>query len=1128
MRLPPEAMHGRLGVSRDFNHKGVPVKRHTLAGVAVVVAALLSISLAAAESARLLRNPAISEDHVAFVYAGDIWIAGRDGGEARRLTTFHGAESEPHFSPDGEWVAFSGQYDGNTDVYLVPLAGGQPQRLTWHPQVDSVAGWSTDGARVLFASGRTTVPRPWPRLWTISVDGGMPEELPIPRAFDGTFSPDGKKIAYEMLNAWDVEWRNYRGGQAQPIRLIDLASLEVRKIPGPESVNATPVWLGDSVFFLSDRDWAMNVWEYDTKSGELTQRTRFKEFDCKRLEGGAGSLVFENGGYLYTLDGERDEPRRLEIRLRGDFPWARPHWVDTEETIRGAAISPTGKRAVFEARGEIFTVPAKKGDIRNLTRTSGVADRDPSWSPDGRTIAWFSDEGGEYHLVLSDQLGGNRRTIELPQPTFYYTPSWSPDSRHLAYGDADRNLWVLDIESGKPKRIDNEGFAHPVRVIYPEWSPDSKWIAYAKRHKNQYSVIYAYSLESGESTAITDGLSNAHSPAWDRGGKYLYFQASTNYALNVGWLDMTSIGIPVHDSIYLAVLARDEASPLEPESDDEEPEKEEQDGDKDGDADGKKKKRGGKNGNDSDEDKGEDEKDETPDVKIDFDGLAQRILALGVPPRSYSGLEAGPEGEVYYLERIDNQPGSTLHKYSLEEREAKQLGSGLQGFAVSADAKKILYVKSPAQFFIADTGKELPAGEGKLDLSSMRMKVDPAEEWQQIFREAWRYQRDYFYVDNVHGLDLDWAYRTYSQWVPHVRHRDDLNYVLDILGGETAVGHSFNGGGDTPEVETVPVGLLGADYAIENGRFRITKIYNGENWNPTLRSPLSGPGIDAKVGDYLVEVDGVELTGEANLFSLFDRTANRQTRIKLSGKPALDGARELTVVPVGDEEALRRYDWVESNRRKVDEMSDGRLAYVWVPDTGGGGWTYFNRYFFAQQEKQGAIIDERFNHGGSIADYIVDFLARDLLGYFNNPVGDRQPFTAPNAAIWGPKVMLINEMSGSGGDMLPYMFRKRKIGPLIGTKTWGGLVGIWDVPPLIDGGFITSPRGGFYNTEGEWEVENEGVPPDIEVEQLPKLVARGHDPQLEKAVEVALELLKTEAIELLPQPPDPVRVRRPE
>jgi tricorn protease len=1090
---------------------------------AIALAVVLCSTLipASAEEARLLRNPAISQDHVAFVYAGDVWIVDRDGGAARRLTTFHGTETDPHFSPDGTQVAFSGQYDGNVDVYVVPLAGGEPRRLTWHPDVDVVSGWSPDGESVLFGSGRVTQPRPWPRLWTIATSGGMPTQLPIPRAFEGRFSPDGKHIAYEMLNAWDVEWRNYRGGQAQPIRLIDLETLEVTKIPGPESVNVSPAWIGDKVFFLSDRDWAMNVWEYDVASGAVTQRTHFKEFDCKRLDGGADNVVFENGGYLYSMSAAGGEASKLSIELKGDFPWARPHWEDVSESIRTGAISPTGKRAVFEARGEIFTVPAEKGDVRNLTRSSGAADRTPVWSPDGKTIAWFSDEGGEYRLVLADQFGKDVRSIALPDPTFFYTPAWSPDSEHLAYADADRNLWVIEIDGGKPKLVDREGFAHPNRVIYPAWSPDSKWIAYTKRLESQFSAIFAYSMESGETSAITDGLSNAHSPAWDRGGKFLYFQASTDYALNVGWLDMTSIGVPVTDSIYLAVLARDEPSPLGEESDDETVEEDDAEED-DGDEKGKKKSKK------DDAEEGDEEEDQTPEVKIDFEGLAQRVLALDVPARNYSDLTAGAEGTVYFLENIRNEPGASLHMFSLEEREDKVLGEGIGGFAISADGKKMLYANVGGQNFIVDAGGEIPPGEGALDLSGMRMKVDPAQEWTQIFREAWRYQRDFFYVDNVHGMDLDWVLEAYGAWVPHVRHRDDLNYVLDILGGETSVGHSFNSGGDTPDVEFVPVGLLGADWEIDDGRYRITKIYNGENWNPGLRSPLSGPGIDATVGDYLVAVDGVELTSESNLFVPFDRTAGRQTRISLNDKPQLDGARELTVVPVGSEVGLRQLDWVEGNRRKVDELSGGKLAYVWIPDTGFGGWTSFNRYFFAQQHKKGAIIDERFNHGGSIADYIVDYLARDLMGYFNNPIGDRQPFTAPNAAIWGPKVMLINEMSGSGGDMLPYMFAKREIGPLVGTKTWGGLVGIWDVPDLIDGGSITAPRGGFYDTDGNWAVENEGVPPDVEVEQLPKLVAAGHDPQLEKAVEIALEMMKTEGIEMLPQPADPVRVRRPE
>lgn len=1087
---------------------------------ALVCLLALALPATAEGEARLLRNPAVAKTHIAFVYANDIWIVGRDGGEARRLTTFHGAEGDPHFSPDGSQVAFSGEYDGNTDVYVVSVRGGEPRRLTWHPGDDQVRGWTPDGEHVVFASGRINVPRPWPRLWTIALAGGMPQPLPLPRAADGKFSPDGARMAYQLVAPWESEWRNYRGGQANPIRIIDMQSLEVDKLPWDGSNDLSPVWLGDTVFFLSDRDYAMNVWAFNVQSGELSQRTRFKEFDCKNLEGGEGLLVFENGGHLYALGAGGGQPTKLSIALRGDFPWARPHWVSTGSAIRTGSLSPTGKRAVFEARGEVFTVPAEKGDVRNLTRSTGAADRSPVWSPDGRQIAWFSDKEGEYALVVADQYGKQPRTIELDDPTFLYTPRWSPDSKHLAFGDADRNLWVVELASGEAKRIDNEGFARPERLIYPEWSPDSKWIAYSKRLTNQFNAIFVYSMESGESHQVTDGLSNAHSPAWDRGGKYLYFLASTDYGLNVGWLDLSSLGIPFNSAIYLAVLSKEEPSPLAPESDDEEGEGKKEEEAEEGK--GKKEKKKKKDAGDDDE-----AEPEVVSVKIDFEGLGRRIIDIDVPARAYGNLLAGAEGTLFYTETIPNEPGMTLHRYELEDRKSEEVLQAVSGYALSEDRKKLLYAADD-NFFIVDADGKPESGKGQLDLAGMRMKLDPTAEWKQIFKEAWRYQRDYFYVDNVHGLDLDWAYRTYAPWVDHVRHRADLTYILDILGGETAIGHSFTGGGDEPDVESVPVGLLGVDFEIDGGHYRIGKIYTGESWNPDLRAPLSGPGIDAAEGDYLLAVDGVALTTEVNLYSAFDRTADRQTVLTLNSEPTMEGAREVTVVPVDDETALRQRDWIEGNRRKVDELSGGRLAYVWVPDTGSGGHTNFTRYYFAQMDKQGAVIDERFNHGGLIADYMVDLMSRELLGYFNNPVGDRQPFTAPNAAIWGPKVLVINEMSGSGGDMLPYMFRMKKIGPLVGTRTWGGLVGIWDVPPLVDGGFITAPRGGFYSVRGEWEVENEGVAPDIEVEQLPRLVRDGHDPQLEKAVEVALELLETERIELLPQPADPVRVKRPE
>jgi len=1084
--------------------------------VMTALTTLAGAAAAAAAEARLLRTPAISADHIAFAYAGDLWIGGRDGGPARRLTTDAGTETNPHFSPDGSLVAFSATYDGNIDVYVVGVDGGEPRRLTWHPGRDLVRGWTVDGTSVLFASGRASAPYDDSTLWTVALTGGMPTSLPIGRAWRAAFSPDGRQLAYELVEPWEVEFRNYRGGQTQPVRLIDLQTLETRKIPGADANNLCPVWLDGTVYFLSDRDLAMNVWSFDMASGALTQVTHFKEFDCKNMSGGAGAVVFENGGFLYRLD-NAGTLTKLSFTLNGDFPWARPHWEDTAGNINTAALSPAGQRAVFESRGDIYTVPAEKGDIRNLTNSSGVADREPSWSPDGQTVAWFSDEGGEYQLVLADQMGLNRRQIKLDHPTFYYTPSWSPDSKHLAFTDAARVLWLLDVDSGKAREVDNEGSAHPERNIRPEWSPDSKWLAYSRRLPNQFNAVFIHSLDSGKSTRLTDGLSNAHSPAWDKSGKYLTFLASTNFGMNVGWLDMSSYGRPENFAIYLAVLDKETPSPFMPESD-------EEDGKDKEDKSDASKKDGAKK--DSDKDKDADEEKKVTPVKIDFDGLAGRIIALNVPAGQFGGLTAGAEGKLFYTQNVEGTPGLTLHRYDFTERESKPAATGINGFRVSADGKKLLLQKPENKFAIMDADAD--KDEGNLELKGMKMYLDPAAEWKQMFREAIRYQRDFFYVKNVHGLDLDWAEKTYGSWLPYVRHRDDLNYVLDILGGETSIGHSFTGGGDYPDVKNVGVGLLGCDFTVQEGRYRISTIFTGESWNPDLKAPLSGPGLDVKEGDFLLAVAGRQLTADLNPYSLFENRAGQQTVITVGSRSDGKDSRDVTVVPVPNEGALRRFHWVEGNRRKVDELSGGTLAYIWVPDTGGGGYSYFNRYYFAQQDKQGAVIDERFNHGGSIADHMVDLMSRKLLGFFNNPVGDKQPWTAPNAAIWGPKVLIINEMAGSGGDMLPYMFRKMNIGPLVGTRTWGGLVGIWDVPGLVDGGRITAPRGGFYDTDGKWAVENEGVAPDIEVEMDPRLASAGRDAQLEAAVRAAQELMTTQAVKILPQPADPVRARRPE
>lgn len=1088
----------------------------------ICVLLLFFCSQIKAQDTRLLRNPAISAMHIAFVYGGDIWLANQDGSQVKRITTYAGVESQPHFSPDGKILAFTGEYDGNIDVFIVPIEGGEPKRLTWHPGADLVRGWTSDGLNVLFASGRVRVPTPQAdQLWTVSTKGGMPTQFAIPRVADGKFSPDDKHFVYEEIVPWESEFRNYRGGQNSPLRIIDFKTSMVEKMPWENSRDINPVWIEDQIYFLSDRDLGMNIWAYNTQTKLVKQITFFKEFDCKNLEGSTEMLIFENGGYLYKLKAKTDKPEKLTITVNGEFPWTRPHWVKIDKKIDAVSLSPTGKRVVISTRGEILTLPAKNGDSRNLTNSPGVADRAAAWSPDGKYISWFSDEGGEYQLVISDQFGKEKKKIKLNNPTFYYTPVWSPDAKYLSFADADRTLWVVEISSGNVKKIDNEGFVPPNRVIYPEWAPDSKWISYAKRLTSEFAAIFVYSMEQAKSFQITDGMSDCNNPAWDASGKYIYFMSSTNYGMNVGWLDMSSYEHNITRAIYMAVLSKDTPSPLTPESDDETVKQDTIKKDFVAKIDSKKK---GKEGEVKLE---KDKIEKVKPVKIDFEDIQNRMIALPIPERNYVSLKAGKEGVIFYSEDKVESNKMTLDRFTLEKKKTESITDDVSFFNVSANKSKLVYVTSNSQIVISDAGGKPNPTEETVNTSSVQVKIDPIAEWKQIFREAWRYQRDYFYVKNVHGLDLDWAYKTYSPWIDHVKHRSDLNYVLDIFGGETSIGHSFVGGGDFPEINKVPIGLLGADFAIENNKYRIKKIYTGESWNPTIKAPLSGPGLKVKVGDYLLAVNGIPLDASTNLYSLFDQTADKQTSITVNSVPTLDSAKDVVVIPVKSEVQLRQYDWIEGNRRMVDKLSNGQLAYVWLPNTAQGGYTNFNRYYFAQKNKKGAIIDERFNSGGSIADYIVDLLSRDLMGYFNNPVADKQPFTAPNAGIWGPKVMLINEMSGSGGDMLPYMFKKRKIGPLVGTKTWGGLVGIWDVPSLIDGGSITAPRGGFFNNEGEWDIENIGIAPDILVEQGAKLVKEGHDPQLEKAVEVALELLKTQAIQLKKQPIDPIRVRRP-
>ena len=1086
--------------------------------LAVIVTGVSPISLAQSQKPRLLRDPAVSKLQVAFSYAGSIWVANRDGSNVHRLTS-GGHEEKPSFSPDGSQIAFAGDYDGTHGVYVVPAAGGEPRRLTYHPADAAVQGWTPDGKRILFSSFRTSFAGGVIQLFTVPTEGGFATQVPLVRAAEGSFSPDGARIAYVPNMQWQRAWKRYRGGQTKPIWIASLTDSSLQaKIPRDNSNDFNPMWVGETIYFLSDRNGPVTVFSYDLKSQLVKQIVKNDGFDIKSASATADAIVYEQFGSLHLLDLKSGNDRVLDIQPVADLAEVRPHFLKIEpRRIRSADISPTGARAVFGVRGEILTVPAEKGDIRNLTNTADVVERDPAWSPDGKSIAYLSDESGEYALHIRDQSGfGEVRKINLGSPpTFYYSPTWSPDSRKIAYTDKRLNYWYVDLDKKRPVKVDTDMYTDPAHGPQMVWSPDSRWIVYTKQLKSHLHAVFTYSLEQAKSYQLTDGMSDALYPAFDRGGKYLYFTASTDAALNTGWLDMTSLERPVTRSAYIIVLKKDLPSPLGPESDEEKAKETEKAGkDEKGDADKDKEK-----------DKSKEEK--PVNVGIDLEGISQRILALPIPPHNYNGLLAGKAGVLFLgegpqvdpIDFDDGGPTTKIHKFDLKTRKAEQILDGVTSFDVSFNGEKMLYAKQN-QWFITPAekpaeGPPQPGQGGPLRLDSMEIYVDPRAEWKHMYDQVWRDERDFLYDPGLHGLSLEEIKKKYEPFLDNISTRDDLNYLFTEMLGNITIGHMFVGGGDLPEPKRVKTGLLGADYSVENGRYRFARVYDGENWNPKLRAPLTQPGVNVHAGDYLLAVNGREVRPPADVYSFFEETAGKQVTLRVGATPDGSGSREVTVIPVDDESSLRNYAWIEGNRRKVDELTGGRVAYVYLPDTYAGGYTNFNRYYFAQVGKDAAIIDERYNGGGDIADYIIDYLRRPLLSYWNMREG--KDITTPIEAIFGPKVMIINEMAGSGGDALPWMFRQTGIGPLVGKRTWGGLVGHYTNPgDLLDGGFTGTPDLAFYNPNGTWDVENHGVPPDIETELDPQVARAGHDSQLERAVEVVMDLLKKN-----PPPPAP-------
>ncbi|MBZ9610459.1 S41 family peptidase [Rheinheimera maricola] len=1054
--------------------------------------ALASSSAFATEGTRLLRQPDISAKHLTFVYGGDIWLSDTNGVNPRQLTSHPASEFAPKFSPDGNWIAFSAAYDNNTDVYVMPVSGGAATRLTFHPGADTVNGWSPDGKSVIFASNREIANSRSNQLYKISVNGGYPDKLMQAVAFEGDLSSDGKRLAYRpnnMAYSGASGWRLHRGGSTPPVWIIDLEKQQLEKIPHPNANEFNPFWLGDTVYFLSDRDnKAVNLFRYADK--QVTQLTNNTDWDLRSAAGHGNSIVYEAGGYLHRFDIASGQSTPVRVDLNSQSPQQRPQWKDAGKTLTAARLSATGQRVVVSARGDIFTVPVKDGSTRNLTQSSGVREFDGLWSPDGSKVAYISDAGNKHQLVLQSQDGlSAAESFSLSDAGYFNLLSFSPDGNLIAYHDNHLNLYVFNLKTKRSQKLDTSARRDDFNVSF---SPDSRYLAYTVSAANYFSQIKLFDFNTNKASQITDGLSHADDPAFTE--DYLYFTASVNTGPSQVGLDLSTRERPVRKAIYAYVLASDGKSPLLPKTGDEPLKK----------ADEKAAKK----------DK-DDDKPAVKAVKIDLAGLQNRIIALPVAERNYDSLSVADDGALFYIERSqpgasNEPPGSngqnngTLYRYDFEEKKAEQVKDGLIGYNLSDDGKKLLMLTAPNNLQVGDA-KAKPDAKA-LSLAEVRSFVDPAQEWQQIFNDAWRMQKEYFYDAKMHGINWQAIYDKYQPMLKHVQRREDLNDVLVEMIAELQVGHNRIGGGDVHQEGSSKAGLLGADFAINNGKYQFKTVYQGDRWSPFLKAPLNVPGAAAKAGDYLLAVNGRELSANDNVFALLDNTLGKQVVLSIADDARGKNQRNITIEPVANDSQLRLWHWVEQNRQLVAEKTDGKVAYVYLPNTADGGFYFFNRMFFAQTDKPAVILDERKNGGGQAANYITEILGRPFLSGWKDR--DGLVFTTPGGGIYGPKTMLIDQDAGSGGDFLPWAFKRLGLGKTIGTRTWGGLIGISANPAMIDGGFHVVPFFRFYTPDGEWRVENEGVAPDIEVELDPIAVNKGIDVQLERAIKHTLNELK--------------------
>ncbi len=1065
--------------------------------------------LADGEATRLLRFPDVHEDFVVFVYSGDLWRASSDGGTARRLTAHAGLELFPKISPDGKQIAFTAEYTGSRQVFVMPADGGASRQLTFYNDVGAmpprggydnwIMDWTPDG-KILVRMNRTPWGQRMGRYFVVDPAGGLERPLELPEGGSASLSPDGAQIAYCPVSREFRTWKRTRGGRAQDIWIYDFDQKQSTQLTESVATENFPMWSGKTIYFTGDADSRLQLYAHDLPSGRQRRLTTFDTFDVLWPSLGPDAIVFVNDGYLHRFDLERETSRMIPIRVESDMPLRAPYFKSLAEDADSATLSPSGSRVVVEARGELFSVPAKNGPTRNLTRTSGIREMSPTWSPDGLWIAYLSDATGEYEVYVRDQMGTEpARQLTRDGSVWRFPPTWSPDSLRLAFGDRDRRLWILEVSSGKLTEVDRGERGDLDTYV---WSPDSRRLAYQTTHPSRMNGIAVYSLDSEQVTLLGDGLTNDYSPAFSDDGKHLFFVSDRDYNLRFSSLEFNYI---YDRSARVYAVALDPATPalFPPRSDEEKPA---DNSDDESDAENGKKKKKKKS-------------DKTESVLLDPEGWVARTVALpGIPAGNY-GAVATNQKAVFYLRGDGNGPPDLL-RFDLEERTEASVLEGVNGYELSADGEKLLYTDG-GEWGIVAAGADQEKGKSAVDLSQMRIKIDPLDEWKQMFEDAWRIGRDWFYDPGMHGKDWDAIGDRYRAWIPDVAHRADLDFVFGELISELDAGHTYVQSGDEPEIERVTGGMLGCELEpSDSGFYRIAKIFPGENWDDAFRSPLTEPGVAIREGEYLLAIDGEVLSTDVNPYALLEDKANRPVVLRVADRPSLEAGRDVTVRPVASELDLRYLDWVKGRMKLADELSGGRVGYVHLPNTAFEGNRMLQKLFYSQVTKPALIVDDRYNGGGFIPDRMIEYLTRRTMVYWARR--DVESMRTPGFAHDGPKAMLINGYSSSGGDALPYFFKLNDLGPIIGTRTWGGLIGLTGNPSLVDGGTILYPTFRIYDTSGRWVVENAGVEPDLEVVDLPELRIAGGDPSLEKAVSVLLEQLDRDPVgdPPVPTPPD--------